>query len=70
MKKILLILAIFLPLFLLTACKKEEPPKTTLDKILEANKIVVGTKNDSKPFCYKENGELKGFDIDLARLIA
>ena len=70
MKKILLILAILIPLFTLTACKKEETPKTTLDKIIEKNKIVVGTKGDSKPFCYKENGELKGFDIDLARLIA
>lgn len=70
MKKIVLILALVLPLFFLTACKKEEKEKTTYERIKHENKIIVGTKIDSKPFCFKEDGELKGYDIDLSRLIA
>ncbi len=42
-----------------------------LSEIEKAGKIVVGVKFDARPFSYKnENGELIGFDIDLAKKIA
>ena len=37
-----------------------------LEKIRKEGKITVGVKVDSKPFGYEQNGELKGFDVDLA----
>ena len=64
MKKILLILAILIPLFTLTACKKEETPKTTLDKIIEKNgKAHIHCKagvdrTGMYAFSYKENKHL------------
>lgn len=37
---------------------------------VEANKLVFATSAEYPPFEYRVNGELQGFDIDLARLIA
>lgn len=43
----------------------------TLDKIAAAGKIVVGVKNDYRPWGYLDaNGNLAGLEIDLARDIA
>ncbi len=77
--KILLLLIAILPLLLLTGCGARET--STLDSIRQKNKIVIGVKDDSKPFgylecaspgarCRPENGKLKGFDIDIARAVA
>ena len=43
---------------------------SNLDQILERGVLVVGTTADYRPFTYRERGELKGFDVDIARLIA
>ena len=44
--------------------------KDLLSKIKLKNKIVIGIKNDSKPFGYIENDELKGFDVDIAKSVS
>lgn len=61
---------IFLMLFvvLLSGCKKSEIPD--LESIRANDKVVFGVKNDTKPFGFEENGELKGIDIDIAKYIA
>jgi cyclohexadienyl dehydratase len=43
---------------------------SNLDRILETGLLVVGTTADYRPFTYREGGELQGYDVDLARLIA
>ena len=41
------------------------------EEIMQRGVIKVGVSSDSKPFAYKnKNGELVGYDIDLARYIA
>jgi len=69
MKKILCLL--ILSLLLLTSCSKKEE-KNSYDKIIEKDLLVVGIKNDSKPFGFisKSTGEPEGFDVDIARYIA
>lgn len=42
-----------------------------LAEIIERDKLIVATFGTAPPFCYTdEKGELVGFDIDIARLIA
>lgn len=69
MKKFLCLL--ILSLLLLTSCGKKEE-KSALDKIIERDVLIVGVKDDSKPFGFisKATGEIEGFDIDIARYIA
>ena len=68
MKKIFLILLLIFSIFMFGCSKKE--PKTSLEAIKEKGYITVGTKFETKPFGYIENGELQGFDIDIAKKIA
>lgn len=68
MKK-LSILFLLMALFL-TGCIKEEKKPDTLSLIKERGKIIIGVKNDSKPFGFIKNGEYQGFDIDIAYEIA
>lgn len=71
MKKFLSILLIFLTSIVLTACTKEKQPKSLLEQVIKKDKITVGVKADAKPFGFKdENGNLQGFDVDLAHRIA
>ena len=41
-----------------------------LEKIREKGIIKVGTTGDYKPFTYIENGEYKGYDIEVVKLLA
>lgn len=42
-----------------------------LDEIVKRDKLIVATFGTAPPFCYTdEKGNLVGFDIDIARLIA
>lgn len=41
-----------------------------VEKILKRGILYVGTTSDYKPFTYIENGEHKGYDIEVAKLIA
>lgn len=52
--------------------KKEQAAETTLDKIKERDKLVVGVKYDLNLFGLKnpETGEVEGFDIDIAKGLA
>lgn len=68
MKKFLLLIILFF-VVITCGCTKTEP-KSSFDEIKERGTLVVGVKYDSKPFGYVENGELKGFDIDIAKKIA
>lgn len=70
MKKVTFLILIFFISFFLTGCNKPKEPKDLLSKIKLKNKIVIGIKNDSKPFGYIENGELKGFDVDIAKSVS
>lgn len=69
MKKILSLL--ILSLLFLTACSKKEEI-STFDKIIKRDLLIVGVKEDSKPFGYisKITNEHEGFDIDIARNVA
>lgn len=73
MKKVSLILLIFFlaGIFGVFACgcSLNKGPKDLLSKIKFRNKIIIGIKTDSKPFGYIEDGEIKGFDIDIAKSI-
>ncbi len=71
MKKILLSVFIICLCTFLCACNAEKKPKTLMEKVIKNDKIIVGVKYDAKPFGYKDkNGELQGFDVDLAKKIA
>lgn len=68
MKKLnILCLLIF---FLLTGCSEEKKPDNLLNTIKARNKIIVGIKDNSKPFGFVQNGKIKGFDADVAKNIA
>ena len=50
---------------------KHEKPKDDYTIILERGKLIVGVKDDTAPFGFKdEKGNLQGYDIDLAKIIA
>ncbi len=69
MKKLL---SLFILLFLLlTSCGKK-PEKDALTLIKEKDVLVVGVKQDSKPFGFisRKTGRNEGFDIDIAKYIA
>ena len=68
MKKFLVILVLISCVFLCGCNKKSE--KSTMEEIKDRGYIIVGTKFDTKPFGYIENGDLQGFDVDIARKIA
>lgn len=70
MKKILSL--IILSLLIFTSCTKKEEAETSYDKIIKRDVLIVGVKEDSKPFGYisEVTGEYEGFDIDIARYIA
>lgn len=45
--------------------------KSRLDEILARGKLIVGVTSEAPPFGYiDEKGELVGFDIDIAKLLA
>ena len=70
MKKVIILLCVFFLLLGLTGCTVSKNSKDLLSKIKLKNKIVIGIKNDSKPFGYIENDELKGFDVDIAKSVS
>jgi len=45
--------------------------KSRLDEVRERGRIIVGTSSEAPPFGFiDEKGELVGFDIDIAKLVA
>lgn len=69
-KKLLVVITLCFAIFI-SGCIKKEDNISTLDKILQRGKMVVGVKYDTKPFGYlNEKQELVGYDVDLAKCIA
>lgn len=71
MKKIFLVM-LFVCLLLCGCGKKEQSkPQDDLAKIIERGKIIVGVRDDTMPFGYRDkDGNLTGFDIELSKIIA
>lgn len=73
MKKLLtVVLVVLMTLTALSGCgKKEEEPKDLLEAIQKRGYIVVGTEGTYMPNTYHdEKGDLVGFDVEVAALIA
>lgn len=69
MKKI--ILALFLLCLFCCGCGKKATVKDDFATIVQRDKLIVGVRNDAPPFGFKDkDGNIIGYDIDLARLIA
>src|SRR6476469_2318944 len=56
---------------MLAATGAQAQEKSRLDEVLARGKLIVGVTSEGPPFGFiDEKGELVGFDIDVARLIA
>lgn len=68
-KKIICLL--FLMMFIFCGCGKKQKPEDLIDVIKKRGKIIVGVKNDTKPFGFVDkDGKLIGYDIDIAKKIS
>lgn len=66
-----LICFIILGVTVFAGCKNINKKNDQLSMIKERGRLIVGVKYDSKPFGYvDEKGRLKGYDIELAHMIA
>lgn len=70
MKRMISLLILIFCAHLLCGCVGQKSKNSTLERIKLKKEIVVGIKTDSKPFGFVENGEIKGFDADVARYIS
>jgi polar amino acid transport system substrate-binding protein len=52
------------------AAQKIGSPGETLDEIVARGSITIGMYDDFAPYSFKENGEIKGTDVEIAKLIA
>ena len=69
MKRILSVfLTLLFTILTMTACVNLVKEQSVLEKIKTRDKLIVGVKTDSKPFGYKnEQGEIVGYDVDIAK---
>src|SRR4051812_47921811 len=44
-------------------------PGGTLEKVKTEGRVIVGIGQEAAPFGYKNNGELVGYDVDIARAV-
>ena len=72
MKNLILItLCITFSLFAFCACSFNKQKENVYAHAVLTNKLVVGVKCDSKPFGFvAENGEIQGFDVDVAKAVS
>ena len=71
MKKINYLSVLLLSALLLAMVPLAFAGDSTLDTVLKRGKVIVGVSSEAPPFGFiDEKGELVGFDIDIARLIA
>ncbi len=55
----------------LSAAAVPAQEKSRLETVLQRGKLIVATFSTAPPFCYTDDkGQLVGFDIDIARLLA
>lgn len=73
MRRVLSLLAL-LPLLVVVACGRRDVAgsgdlweRSTVHRAKQAGKLVVLMEAQFKPFTWKDDGVLKGFDVDLAR---
>lgn len=52
-----------------TASTAPAAPRTTLDAVKAEGRVIVGIGQEAAPFGYRRNGELVGFDVDIARAV-
>ena len=70
-KYIILAFLIFITGIVISGCGKKQQPMDLYDMVLDRGKIVVGVKDDAKPFGFLDkDNQYVGFDIDLAKQIA
>jgi len=70
-KYIILAFAIFITSIVISGCGKKQQPMDLYDMVLDRGKIVVGVKEDAKPFGFLDkDNQYVGFDVDLAKQIA
>lgn len=70
MKQTFLVLAVLILSFVSFGCINAPENLDVLGKIKKNDYITIGVRSDSKPFGYiDKDSELKGFDIELAKLI-
>ena len=71
MKKLNYLSVLLLSVFLLAIVPLSFAAESTLDTVLKRGKVIVGVTSESPPFGFiSDQGELVGFDIDIAKLIA
>ena len=71
MKKLSYLSAILLSATLLAMVPLAFAGDSTLDTVLKRGKVIVGVSSEAPPFGFiDDKGELVGFDIDIAKLIA
>lgn len=71
MKKLSYLSALLLSATLLAMVPLAFAGDSTLDTVLKRGKVIVGVSSEAPPFGFiDEKGELVGFDIDIAKLIA
>ena len=71
MKKLNYLSVLFLSVILLATVPLAFAGESTLDTVLKRGKVIVGVTSESPPFGFiSDQGELVGFDIDIAKLIA
>ena len=71
MKKLSYLSALLLSATLLAMVPFAFAGDSTLDTVLKRGKVIVGVSSEAPPFGFiDEKGELVGFDIDIAKLIA
>ena len=71
MRKTFIALLLFVSGSLFIVSCTQPVKQKTIDKILKEKIIIVGTTGEQFPFSFKEdNGELKGIDINIAKLLA
>jgi polar amino acid transport system substrate-binding protein len=70
MRKLITMMAAAALMF--TACTAAQAQeKSRLDEVVQRGKVIVGVTSEAPPFGFiDEKGELVGFDIDIAKLIA
>ncbi|WP_312906528.1 transporter substrate-binding domain-containing protein [Tissierella praeacuta] len=68
LKKILVVLLVFILAIWSTACKSDQ--STPAGQAEGKTKLVVGTSASYKPWAFQENDEVKGFEMDVWKEIA
>jgi len=53
------------------ASRLSEPVAVSnFDKVREEGRVIIGIGQEAAPYGFRENGELTGFDVDIARAVA